>query len=68
MKNSIQAREEPNYLTDAYKQTPGCEDKFLKVILRLLNKQCTTDLILTWLLKKNLEMFSSFAERIFLMF
>ena len=56
-RNSIRARENPIYL--AYAQESGLsrlqdvdEDELLKAIHRLPNKQCASDPIPTWLLKK----------------
>ena len=56
-RNSIRARENPIYL--AYAQEGGLsrlqgvdEDELLKAIQRLPNKQCASDPITTWLLKK----------------
>ena len=56
-KNSIRAREEPLYL--AHAQEGGLsrlqdvdDDELLKAIQKLPNKQCASDPIPTWLLKK----------------
>ena len=66
-RNSIRAREKPIYL--AHAQEGGLsrfqdvdEDELLKAIQRLPNKQCASDLILTWLLKKISGMILPFVE------
>ena len=63
-KNSIQAREEPIYL--AYAQEGGFsrlqdvdEDELLKAIQKLPNKQCASDPMPTWLLRKISEILPS---------
>ena len=56
-KNSIRAREKPIYLAHAKEDGLSRlqdvdEDELLKAIQRLFNKQCASDPITTWLLKK----------------
>ena len=66
-RNSIRVREEPIYLAHAQE---GClsmlqdvdEDELLKAIQKLLNKQCASDSILTWLLKKISGMILPFVK------
>ena len=55
--NSIRAREKPIYLAHAQKGGLSRlqnvdEDEFFKAIQRFLNKQCASDPIPTWILKK----------------
>ena len=66
-RNSIQIREEPIYL--AHAQEGGLsrlqevdEDELLKAIQRLPNKQCASDPIPTWLLKKISGMILPFVK------
>ena len=66
---SIQAIEIPIYL--AHAQEGGFsrlqdvdEDELLKAIQRLPNKQCASDPITTWLLKKISEMISPFVKSV----
>ena len=66
-RNSIRARENPIYL--AYAQEGGLsrlqdvdEDELLKAIQRLPNKQCASDPIPTWLLKKISGMILPFVK------
>ena len=66
-RNSIRARENPIYL--AYAQEGGLsrlqnvdEDELLKAIQRLSNKQCASDSIPTWLLKKISGMILPFVK------
>ena len=66
-RNSIQARENPFYL--AYAQKGGLsrlqdvdEDELLKAIQRLPNKQCASDPIPIWLLKKISGLILPFVE------
>ena len=68
-KNSIRAREEPLYL--AHAQEGGLsrlqdvdDDELLKAIQKLPNKQCASDPIPTWLLKKILGMILPFVKSI----
>ena len=66
-RNSIQARENPSY--SAYAQEGGFsrlqdvdEDELLKAIQRLPNKQCASDPLPTWLLKKISGMILPFVK------
>ena len=66
-RNSIRSRENPIYL--AHAQEGGLsrlqdvdEDELLKAIQRLPNKQCASDPIPTWFLKKISRMISPFAK------
>ena len=66
-RNSIRAKEKPIYL--AYAQEGGLsrlqdvdEDELLKAIQRLPNKQCASDPIPTWLLKKISGMILPFVK------
>ena len=66
-RNSIRAREKPIYL--AHAQEGGLsrlqevdEDELLKAIQRLPNKQCASDPIRTWLLKKISGMILPFVK------
>ena len=61
MSESIQTREEPIYLAHAQKVVSVRlqdldEDELLKAIQKLPIKQCASDPIPTWLLKKNSRM------------
>ena len=69
MKKSIQARKEPIYL--AHAQEGGLsrlqdvdEDEPLKSIQKLPNKQCASDPIPAWLLKKISKMISPFVRSV----
>ena len=66
-KNSIRARKKPIYL--AHAQEGGLsrlqdvdEDELLKAVQKLPNKQCASDLIPTWLLKKISGMILPFVK------
>ena len=65
--NSIRARKKPIYL--AHAQEGGLsrlqdvdEDELLKAIQRLPNKQCASDLIPTWILKKTSRIILPFVK------
>ena len=68
-RNSIRAREKPIYLEHPQEGNLSMlqdvnEDELLKAIQRLPNKQCASDPIPTWLLKKISRMISSFVKSV----